>query len=89
MAVAGFVGCCIGFHRKEKKQSQVEAWLKRNQNEKRSEGRFFVVLGIASGGGRRGLLIENSVGFQHGLSHAAGLSVIGRFYFAGRSPDDE
>ena len=25
MAVAGFVGCCIGFHRKEKKQSQVEA----------------------------------------------------------------
>ena len=25
MAVAGFVGCCIGFQRKAKKQSQVEA----------------------------------------------------------------
>ena len=25
MTVAGFVGCCIGFQRKAKKQSQVEA----------------------------------------------------------------
>ena len=25
MAVAGFVGCCIGFQRKAKKQSRVEA----------------------------------------------------------------
>ena len=25
MAVAGFVGCCIGFQRKAEKQSQVEA----------------------------------------------------------------
>ena len=25
MTVAGFVGCCIGFQRKTKKQSQVEA----------------------------------------------------------------
>ena len=52
-------------------------------------GAFFVVWGIDSGGGRRGLLIENPVGFQHGLSRASGLSVIRRFCYAGQSPDDE
>ena len=41
----------------------------------------------ASGDGRRGLLIENPVGFQHGLSRSAGLPLYFRFLFTGLGPD--